>query len=117
MLLRLKQSNMTVEELAHKGYWRTFWCPVTLNSFTTHQTMATDWTAEYTDTFGGEANYSWVKREDFTMPDDATDRQIVIAGKESLGLTGVRCHRSTYDEGFQLRPINTNTVAFILPKY
>lgn len=73
--------------------------------------------AELTDTFGGQANYSWCRREEFTLPDHATDRQIVTAGKAALGLTGVRCRTSTFGEGFELRPVGCCQVAFIFPRY
>jgi len=77
----------------------------------------TTWTAELTDTFGGEANYSWVKRETFTLSTAATDRQIVAAGKAALGMTGERCRTSSLGEGFELRPIGACAVAFLTPNY
>ena len=83
----------------------------------TTTTGALLWTAEYTDTFGGEANYCWVKRATFELPLTANRRQIVSAGKAALGLTGVRCRTSDYSEGYELRPIGSCTVAFILPSY
>lgn len=69
--------------------------------------------AEHTDTFGNEANYSWVRREYFEAPADATDRQLVRLGKKALGLTGVRCTRSTLGELIELRPHGSCTVVFI----
>ena len=71
------------------------------------------WTCEYTDTFAGQANYSWVRRGSFTTKENATQRQIVTAAKKELGLTGVRC--KTFDNGnyFELRPIGHLSVAFI----
>jgi hypothetical protein len=71
------------------------------------------WTCEYTDTFAGEANYSWVRRGTFFTQENATQRQIVTAAKKELGLTGVRC--KTFDNGdyFELRPIGSCTVAFV----
>jgi hypothetical protein len=72
-----------------------------------------NWSCEYTDTFGGEANYSWVKRADFQLPQNASDRQIVARAKRELGLNGVRCRRFLHGEGFELRPFNSCTVVFI----
>lgn len=71
------------------------------------------WTCEHTDTFAGEANYSWVRRGTFFTKENATQRQIVRAAKKELGLTGVRC--KTFDNGdyFELRPIGSCTVAFV----
>ena len=75
------------------------------------------WNVELTDTFGGEANYSWAQREQLELPADATDRQIVTAAKAALGLTGTRCRRFDFGEGFELRPCGSCTVAFVLPSY
>lgn len=65
---------------------------------------------ELTDTFGGEANYSWVRRA--TVQAD-TDRQLVRRAKAALGLTGVRCRTSSYGDLIELRPCGSATVAFI----
>jgi hypothetical protein len=46
--------------------------------------------AEYTDTFGGEANYSWVRRAAFEMPERASKRAILQRARRELGLTGAR---------------------------
>lgn len=73
--------------------------------------------AELTDTFGGEPNYSWVHRVDLHLGASATDREVVLAAKEALGLTGVRCQRDTIGEVIRLRPYGTATVAFIEPVY
>ena len=75
------------------------------------------WNLELTDTFGGEANYCWCRRETIELPDTATDRQVITAAKAALGLTGVRCRRFDHGEGFELRPIGSCTVAFVLPAY
>lgn len=67
---------------------------------------------EFTDTFCGEANYSWVKRAIFEAPDNATQRTIIRRAKRALGLTAR--HRS-YDFGncIQLDFIGEHTRAFI----
>jgi len=75
------------------------------------------WNVELTDTFGGQANYSWCTRETIELPDTASDRQIITAAKAALGLTGQRCRRFDYGEGFELRPVGACVVAFILPTY
>ena len=72
---------------------------------------------EITDTFAGEANYSWVRRETITVPDSASDRTIVRRAKAALGLTGYRCRTISMDEGWELRPMGLLQVMFILPKY
>jgi hypothetical protein len=70
-------------------------------------------TAEYTDTFGGEANYSWVIRKEFNMPDNATERSIVIKAKKELGLTGLICDREDLGGMIKLKPRGSCTVVFI----
>jgi hypothetical protein len=75
------------------------------------------WNVELTDTFGGEANYSWVHRDSFELPASASDRRIITAAKAALGLTGQRCRRFDCGEGFELRPVGSFTVAFVLPSY
>ena len=72
---------------------------------------------ELTDTFGGEANYSWVRRESLELSEDLTDRQIIRRAKAALGLTGCRCRTSNCGEGWELRPYNSCTVLFITPSY
>jgi hypothetical protein len=75
------------------------------------------WNLELTDTFGGQANYSWVRRDQLELPATASDRRIVREAKAALGLTGQRCRRFDYGEGFELRPVGSCSVAFILPAY
>jgi hypothetical protein len=70
-------------------------------------------TAEYTDTFGGEANYSWVKRVEFELPNNATERSIVMRAKKELGLTGVVCDKEDLGEMIKLKPRGSCTVVFI----
>ena len=72
---------------------------------------------EHTDTFGGEANYSWVQREEFSLPDSASDLSVVRAAKAALGLSGVRCRRSQLGDTLELRPYGSCSVVFISPVY
>ena len=53
---------------------------------------------ELTDTFGGEPNYAWVRRGEITLPEDATERQIVRAAKRAFGLTGLRARKESYGD-------------------
>ena len=48
---------------------------------------------EYTDLFGGEANYAWVKRFEFDCA-DMTDLQIIRRAKSELGISGLRAIHS-----------------------
>jgi hypothetical protein len=68
---------------------------------------------EYTDTYGGEANYSWVRRASFKASASLSDREIVRRAKKEIDLTGVRCKRNNFGEMIELRPYGSATVMFI----
>ena len=68
---------------------------------------------EYTDTFGGEANYSWVRRASFTGPDDMPQREVMRKARALVGLTGVRGTFENQFECFALRPYGSCTVMFV----
>jgi hypothetical protein len=56
---------------------------------------------EHTDLFGGEANYSWVRRHSFAPKTELSDRQVVRKAKKWAGLTGMRCR--TENDGDTIR--------------
>jgi hypothetical protein len=60
--------------------------------------------AEYTDTFGGEANYSWVRRATLDIPDETSDRAIMRRVKAAFGLTGVPGRTETFGDEWHFRP-------------
>lgn len=68
---------------------------------------------ELTDTFGGEPNYSWLRRALIRVPPRAPQHLIVRRAKAALGITGERCATSPYGDGYELRPQGSCTVAFI----
>lgn len=68
---------------------------------------------EITDTFGGEANYAWVRRGELTLPDNATKLAIVRAVKKAAGWEGVRCRKENYGETLALYPAGSCMVCFI----
>ena len=68
---------------------------------------------EYTDTFGGEANYCWVDRYEFDVDDDTSDLAIVRRAKALVGLSGTRGTMSNYGDMFEFRPYLMCTVMFI----
>lgn len=72
---------------------------------------------EYTDTFGGDANYSWCKRGKISLPDDISDLSLVRKVKKELDLSGISCKRSERCGIIELRPIGSCTVIFITPEY
>ena len=65
---------------------------------------------EYTDTFGGEANYCWVNRGELQ---GKTDAARVREAKAAVGLTGVRCRREDFGDAIALYPAGCCTVLFI----
>lgn len=91
--------------------------------------MTHKYNVEYTDTFGGEANYSWVKRATIDMPElthygydgntnyvkanKTFQRELMKRAKASMGLTGVKGKTHSYGDGFEFRPHNSCTVMFI----
>lgn len=84
---------------------------------------------EYTDTFGGEANYSWVKRGNVHVPElthygydglygytranKAQSREVVRLVKAALDLTGVKCRREEWGDTLMLYPRGECSVIFI----
>lgn len=65
---------------------------------------------EHTDTFAGEANYSWVKRGDVSYENK---RELVKKVKSILGLTGVNCNRIDYCDMIVLKPRKICQIVFI----
>jgi len=78
---------------------------------------AVRWNVEMTDTMGGEANYSWVRRGTTILSQDATRRQIVRAVKAELGITGVRCKTFDCGDMIEIRPLGECVVAFATVEY
>lgn len=91
--------------------------------------MSNIYDVEYTDTFGGDANYSWVQRATVTVPelthygyDGGTNyakanrianRELMKAAKAAMGLTGVRGVTYHHGDMSEFRPYRMCTVMFI----
>lgn len=73
--------------------------------------------AEYTDTFGGEANYSWVRRATLEIPRDTSDRAIMRRAKKALGLSGLRGRTYSNGDYWEFRPYRACTVLFLQVRY
>lgn len=71
---------------------------------------------ELTDTFGGDANYSWVKRATIEAPADISDRALIRRAKSEIGLCGPH-RKSDIGETIELRPYGACIVCFITPQY
>jgi len=95
--------------------------------------MSNRYRVEYTDTFAGEANYSWFKRACVTMPelthygyDGGTnygkanrifERELMKRAKAEMGLTGIRGTVSRYGDSIEFRPYGSCTVMFVSYDY
>lgn len=83
---------------------------------------------EYTDTFDGEANYSWVKR--FTTHNKEWDtfkdwdgngrrepkgyqQELMRRAKALVGLTGCRGRTTRIQDGYEFRPYGSCTVLLV----
>ena len=91
--------------------------------------MTNKYQIEITDTFGGEANYSWVKRSIVTMPDlthygydglknyskanKTFNRELVKRAKAFAGWTGLRCAVENWGDTIAIRPHGAAMVAFV----
>ena len=68
---------------------------------------------QYTDTFGGQANYSWLHLQTYAVPQDKSDSWIKRFAKKSLNINGVPGTWRKSGDGFIFRPRGMNTVLFI----
>lgn len=75
------------------------------------------YTIEYTDTFGGEANYSWAKRATIEAPEDISDLALMRRAKAEMGLSGVRGRSATLGDMLEFRPFGACAVLFVTPEY
>lgn len=78
---------------------------------------------EYTDTFGGEANYCWVKRATIESPfsDDVSHalaiKRLKHAAKKAMGISGIKGEWCDSGDFFEFRPRSLLTVLFIQARY
>jgi len=69
---------------------------------------------EMTDTYGGESNYSWVKRGKIEMEDKPFSNLAAVRKvKKELGYNGVPCKTTDYGDMIELRPVGQCVVIFI----
>ena len=94
--------------------------------------MSNRYDVEYTDTFGGEANYSWVRRAVISMPEPAhygfdgssnyaktnrtANREMMRRAEAKMGLTGVRGRTDHNGHYSEFRPYGMCTVLFVTYK-
>lgn len=70
-------------------------------------------TFEHTDTFGGEANYSWVKRETLESEKELSDLALVRRAKQFAGFTGLKCRVENFGDMIAIYPSHICQVCFI----
>ena len=77
--------------------------------------IQTDIHYEVTDTFCGEANYSWVKRGKIenALGEDFSPRAVVRRVKKSIGWSNIHCNVTNYGDDIEIRPVGINQVCFI----
>ena len=74
-------------------------------------------TFELTDTYGGDANYSWVQRGRIDLNENASELSIVKSAKAEAGLTNIRCRKENYGDTIALYPYGLCMVLFINFEY
>lgn len=90
--------------------------------------MSHKYEVEYTDTFGGEANYGWVRRATISVPEwphfkgwdgngriepPGYQREVMRRAKAAVDLTGVRGVTERVGDGYEFRPYGTATILFV----
>lgn len=78
--------------------------------------MAT-WDIEVTDTFGGQANYSWVHRYAISMPDGISDLALVRRIKSAAGYSGIRGRTWVAGDSVEIRFPSRCIVIFANVRY
>lgn len=68
---------------------------------------------EMTDTFGGEANYCWVKRGTIETTDDISNLAIMRRIKKEIGWNGYRCAVDNFGDMLAIWPAGICQVCFI----
>ena len=89
-----------------RAYWRAF-----LSDHTKVNDMKLNF--EHTDTFGGESNYSWIRRETIDAPETLSDRAIVRRAKAWAGLSGIRSRVEKFGDMIAIRPAGICHVVFV----
>lgn len=88
---------------------------------------------EYTDTYGGEANYAWVHRAVVSMPElthygydgssnytqakKVYQRELMRKAKAAMGLTGKRGRVEDWGDTTAFYPYGSTTVMFVSWRY
>jgi hypothetical protein len=65
---------------------------------------------EYTDTFGGEPNYCWVRRATLDVEQGTSARAIMRRAKAAVGINGMRGRGYRHGDEWEFRPYRCCTV-------
>ena len=68
---------------------------------------------EYTDTFAGEPNYSWVRRATLKVPEGLADATIMRRAKKAMGLSGLKGRTRSFGDCWDFVPHNVATVLLV----
>lgn len=68
---------------------------------------------EITDTYGGEPNYSWVRRAELKALPTLSKRSLVRQAKALMQWSGLPCETTDYGDMLELRPRRLCQVMFI----
>ncbi len=66
-----------------------------------------------TDTFGGEANYGWVKRYEFSPRNAESQRSVVRQAKALANMTAVKSDTYDYGDGYTVKPRGYNQIILV----
>lgn len=67
-----------------------------------------------TDTFAGEANFSWVKREEITFDTQYSERELRVKIRETMGLTNERLRVDDFGDSLTYHfPRNACKIMFV----
>jgi hypothetical protein len=69
---------------------------------------------EHTDTFGGESNYSWVRRGKYEGNKEESRLSLIRAAKKFAGFTGLRCRVDHYGDMIAICPRGRCEICFII---
>lgn len=68
---------------------------------------------EYTDTFNGDTNYSWVKRDTIEVLENISDRSLISIAKKQMGINLRHKTPENIGDTIRLDFYKSNTVLFI----
>ena len=71
------------------------------------------WAVEYTDTFGGDANYSWVRRATIGARKNETQASVMRRAKRAVGINGLKGRTVSHGDAYEFRPHGICAVLFV----